>query len=113
MRRAILFAIFVALVAPGVAQACSKDDATFYETFLDTTCLQPPLTNTTLDALGGLRLATHGFPATTSWDTDSDFTTGISHQSPTFGPVGVQTLTIGGDTAGARTRPPDHPASPH
>jgi len=33
----------VALAAPGVAQACSRDDATFYETFLDTTCLQTPL----------------------------------------------------------------------
>jgi hypothetical protein len=43
MRRVLLIALFVALAAPGVAQACSRDDATFYETFLDTTCLQTPL----------------------------------------------------------------------
>src|SRR5215475_12182670 len=109
MRRAIVFAIFVALVglvAPGVAKACSKDDATFYETFLDTTCLQSPLTNTTLDALGGLRLATNGVPTTTSWDTDTDFNTGISYQSTTFGPVGVQTLTTGGTGAAAKLQLP-------
>jgi hypothetical protein len=43
MRRVLLIALFVALAAPGVAQACSRDDATFYETFLDTTCLKTPL----------------------------------------------------------------------
>jgi len=106
MRRAILVAIFVALVAPGVAQACSKDDATFYETFLDTTCLQPPLTNTTLDALGGLRLATNGAPTTSSWDTDTDFNTGVGYQGTTFGPVGVRTLTTNGTGAGASLQLP-------
>jgi predicted GH43/DUF377 family glycosyl hydrolase len=101
MRRLILAVavILVALAAPGVAQACSKDDATFYETFLDTTCLQLPLTNTTLDALGGLRLAANGTPTTTAWDTDTDFNTGVSYQGSTFGPVGVRTLATSGTGA--------------
>ena len=66
-RFALLAAVFaaVALTAPSVGQACSRDDSVFYETFIDTSCLQLPLTNTTLDALGGLRLTTNGLPSNT------------------------------------------------
>jgi predicted GH43/DUF377 family glycosyl hydrolase len=106
MRRVLLIALFVALAAPGVAQACSRDDATFYETFLDTTCLQTPLTNTTLDALGGLRLGTNGAPTTTPWDSDVDFNTGVGYQSATFGPVGVRTLATSGTGAAAALQLP-------
>ena len=45
---------------PAASQACSRDDAVFYETFVDTSRLQLPLLNTTLDAQGGLRLTTNG-----------------------------------------------------
>jgi predicted GH43/DUF377 family glycosyl hydrolase len=106
MRRAILVAILAVLAAPGVAQACSKDDATFYETFLDTTCLQVPLTNTTLDALGGLRLATNGTPTTTPWDTDADFNSGVSYQGNAFGSVGVRTLATNGSGTSASLQLP-------
>jgi hypothetical protein len=86
---------------PAWAQACSRDDAIFYETFLDPTCLQLPLNNTTLDALGGLRLATNGTAATTRWDSDVDLNAGVSYEGKTFGPVGVRTLAVSG-TARAR-----------
>ncbi len=57
--------------------------------------------NTTLDALGGLRLATNGAATTTSWDTDTDFDSGVNFQSLLFGPVGVSTLKRSGTGPGA------------
>ena len=104
MRRISLLATLfcaAALLLPAASQACSRDDAVFYETFLDTSCLQLPLLNTTLDAQGGLRLTTNGVAGATTWDTDSDFDSGIAFQSVTFPPVGVKTLTRSGSGAGA------------
>jgi predicted GH43/DUF377 family glycosyl hydrolase len=106
MRRALLVCVGLALLAPSAAYPCSRDDATFYETFLDTTCLQLPLTNTTLDALGGLRLTTNGVPTATAWDNDAHFGTGISHEGTTFGPVGVRTLSTSGTGPGATLQLP-------
>src|SRR5215467_13902332 len=97
MRRLVVVLVAVcALAAPGQANACSHDDANYYETFVDSSCLQSPLTNTTLDALGGLRLATNGTPFTTQWDTDTDFNTGVNYQSQLFPQVGVSTLQTSG-----------------
>jgi predicted GH43/DUF377 family glycosyl hydrolase len=104
VHRAAFFAAVVAaaaLVAPSAAQACSRDDSVFYETFIDTSCLQLPLTNTTLDALGGLRLTTNGVPVVTPWDSDADFDNGVTHQSVPFPPVGVRTLVRSGAGPGA------------
>jgi predicted GH43/DUF377 family glycosyl hydrolase len=104
MRRAALLLAALAaavLLGPGVAQACSRDDSVFYETFIDTTCLQLPLTNTTLDAQGGLRLTTNGAPSVTPWDSDTDFDNGITYQSVLFPPVGVGTLVRTGTGAAA------------
>src|SRR5829696_4151653 len=95
MRRAALLITVIAaaaLLGPGAAQACSRDDSVFYETFIDATCLQLPLTNTTLDAQGGLRLTTKGAPSVTPWDSHTDFDNGITYQSVLFPPVGVRTL---------------------
>jgi len=95
MRRFFLFATFFAAAAvflPPLGQACSRSDTLFYETFLDLSCLQQPLTNTTLDAQGGLRLTTNGAPGVTSWDTDTDFANGVTHQGVLFPPIGVGTL---------------------
>jgi predicted GH43/DUF377 family glycosyl hydrolase len=100
---------FLCLAAPGTAFACSRDDANYFETFVDTSCLQPPLTNTTLDALGGLRLATNGTPLTTTWDTDTDFNTGVGYQSQLFPPVGVSTLHTSGTGAAAALTLPSTP----
>src|SRR5215472_13549588 len=94
-------AALCALIAPGQAFACSHDDSNYYETFVDSTCLQSPLTNTTLDALGGLRLATNGTPFITPWDTDTDFNNGVNYQSQLFPPVGVSTLQTSGTGAAA------------
>jgi predicted GH43/DUF377 family glycosyl hydrolase len=85
-----------AMVLPPLSQACSRSDTLFYETFLDVTCLQQPLVNTTLDAQGGLRLTTNGTPGVTAWDTDTEFANGITHQSVVFPPVGVGTLARSG-----------------
>ena len=93
--------MLLALVSPGRAAACSHDDTSYFETFLDTSCLQLPLTNTTLDALGGLRLTTNGTPATTSWNTDADFDNGVTYSSTLFGPLGVSTLLRSGTGAAA------------
>jgi predicted GH43/DUF377 family glycosyl hydrolase len=90
-------ALALALALPGSAQACSKDDTAYFETFLDTSCLQAPLGSTTLDALGGLRLATNGTPTTATWDTDGDFANGITWESVPFQPVGVGTLQASGN----------------
>ena len=95
MRRlSLLAALFAAAAAlmPPLGQACSRSDTLFYETFLDLSCLQQPLTNTTLDAQGGLRLTTNGAPGVTAWDTDTDFANGITHQNVLFPPIGVGTL---------------------
>ena len=105
-RPLILAAALLALLAPGRADACSHDDTAYFETFVDTSCLQAPLTNTTLDALGGLRLATNGAAVTTSWNTDAEFDNGVSFQSLLFGPVGVGTLTRSGTGPAATLRLP-------
>jgi predicted GH43/DUF377 family glycosyl hydrolase len=104
MNRAVLLAAViaaVALIGPSAAQACSRDDSVFYETFIDTSCLQLPLTNTTLDALGGLRLTTNGAPSVTPWDSNTDFDAGVTYQSVLFPPVGVRTLVRNGSGAAA------------
>ena len=104
MRRVTLLAAVISavtLLGPSAAEACSRDDAAFYETFIDTTCLQLPLTNTTLDALGGLRLTTNGAPNVTPWDSNTDFDSGVTYQSVSFPPVGVRTLVRNGTGAAA------------
>src|SRR5512132_531523 len=95
-----LFAAAAMLLAP-LSQACSRSDTLFYETFLDVSCLQQPLVNTTVDAQGGLRLTTNGTAGVTAWDADTDFTNGVTHQGVTFPPIGVGTLarTGGGPAA--------------
>jgi predicted GH43/DUF377 family glycosyl hydrolase len=99
-------AVALALALPATATACSNDGTTYLDPFLDSACLQPPLTNTTIDALGGLRLSNNGVAVTSSWDTDTDFSTGISYQSKQFGPVGASTLsTTGTGSAAALTLP--------
>jgi len=95
-RPLLLAAALVALLAPGRADACSRDDAAYFETFVDASCLQLPLMNTTLDAQGGLRLATNGAPVNTAWNTDTEFDNGVSFQGLLFGPVGVGTLARSG-----------------
>jgi predicted GH43/DUF377 family glycosyl hydrolase len=108
LRLAVIPALLLlALVAAGRAAACSHDDTTYYETFLDTSCLQAPLANTTLDALGGLRLTTNGTPVATAWDTDTDFDSGINFQATLFPPLGVGTLQrTGTGTAATLQLPP-------
>jgi len=86
--RFLLLAVGACLAAPAPAYACSKDDTAYFDGFLDTTCLLAPLTNTTIDTFGGLRLDTNGTPTTKAWDSDPDFT------AP--GPVGRSTLAVGG-----------------
>jgi len=113
MSRRIVIVVAVAFVCalalPGRASACSHDDSNYFETFVDTSCLQLPLNNTTLDALGGLRLATNGTPTTSTWDTDSDFNNGISYQSTLFPPFGVSTLQTSGTGAAATLTLPSTP----
>jgi predicted GH43/DUF377 family glycosyl hydrolase len=108
-RLAIILVVLCALAVPGRAVACSHDDANYYETFVDASCLQAPLTNTTLDALGGLRLATNGAPFMTTWDTDTDFNNGVSYQSQLFPPLGVSTLQTSGLGAAATLNLPSTP----
>jgi predicted GH43/DUF377 family glycosyl hydrolase len=110
VRRLVVTVVFlVALAAPARALACSHDDSNYFETFVDATCLQAPLDNTTLDALGGLRLATNGTPASTTWDTDTDFNTGVTYQTQLFPPVGVSTLQTSGTGAAATLKLPSTP----
>ena len=109
MRRRLIIGLVLltALIAPGRAAACSHDDTAYFETFLDTSCLQLPLSGTTLDALGGLRLATNGTPVVTSWDTDGDFTSGVNFEATLFPSLGVSTLAVSGNgAAAALTLPP-------
>ena len=97
--RALSSAALIALcclAVPSSAWACSTDANAYFETFLDTSCLQTPLINTELGALGGLRLTTNGTPTSTLWDTDTQLDGGVSHESVTFPPVGVSTLTRSG-----------------
>ena len=105
----ILLLLLAALIVPGRAAACSHDDTAYYETFLDTSCLQLPLAGTTLDALGGLRLTTNGAPVTTAWDTDTDFVTGVNFQSLLFPPLGVSTLAVSGTGSPAALNLPATP----
>src|SRR6266581_9216136 len=105
----LLLVVLAALTAAGRAAACSHDDTAYFETFLDTSCLQAPLSNTTLDALGGLRLVTNGVPATTAWDTDGDFVNGVNFQATLFPSVGVSTLAVTGTGAAASLTLPATP----
>ena len=105
----ILPLLLAALLAPGRAAACSQDDTAYFETFLDTSCLQQPLTQTTLDALGGLRLQTNGVPITTAWDTNTDFTNGVNFESLLFPPLGVSTLALNGSGSAATLSLPTTP----
>jgi predicted GH43/DUF377 family glycosyl hydrolase len=105
-RLVVILVLLCALAAPGSAYACSRDDSNYYETFVDTSCLQQPLNNTTLDALGGLRLATNGAPFTTTWDTNTDFNTGVNYQSQLFPPIGVSTLQTSGTGTAATLKLP-------
>lgn len=101
-----VLAFFGALIVPGRALACTHDDANYFDSFVDASCLSAPLNNTTLDALGGLRLATNGTPTTATWDTDTQFANGITYQSTPFPPVGVSTLqTTGAGAAATLTLP--------
>ena len=86
---------------PAAASACSRDDTAWFETFVASSCLVAPLTSTTLDALGGLRLVTNGSPLTTTWDTDAQFSGGINWESTPFAPIGVRTLDTTGTGASA------------
>jgi len=97
----IVFALLAALIVPGRAAACSHDDTAYFESFLDTSCLQLPLSGTTLDALGGLRLVTNGAPVTTAWDTDTDFTNGVNFEATLFPSLGVSTLAVSGSGGAA------------
>jgi predicted GH43/DUF377 family glycosyl hydrolase len=94
--RAAALAAACLLVLPAGAWACSTDSTAYFETFLDTACLQTPLINTELGALGGLRLTTNGTPTSTVWDTDTQFDVGVAHESVTFPPVGMSTLARSG-----------------
>ena len=105
----LLLVVLAALTAAGRAAACSHDDTAYFETFLDASCLQAPLSNTTLDALGGLRLVTNGVPATTAWDTDGDFVNGVNFQATLFPSVGVSTLAVTGTGAAASLTLPATP----
>lgn len=104
---AVVAALVAALAIPAApAYACSSDDTAWFESFVDSACLVTPLSGTTLDALGGLRLQTNGVPIDSVWDTDVDLASGISWQATSFPPVGLQTLTVGGvGTAGGLTLP--------
>jgi predicted GH43/DUF377 family glycosyl hydrolase len=104
--KSIALGLLLTLAAAGPAAACSKDDTAYFDGFLDSSCLLAPLTNTTIDTFGGLRLTTNGTATTTSWDvTNPDFTTGVSYQSKTFGPVGQGTLATGSDQLALPTTP--------
>jgi predicted GH43/DUF377 family glycosyl hydrolase len=92
---AIAIAATLVVALPTAASACSVDDTSYLESFLDTSCVQS-LTNTALDAQGGLRLTSNGAASSTTWDTDTDFDNGVTFQSILFGSVGLNTLKRNG-----------------
>ena len=99
MRRCVLtlVAALVATVAlPGVADACTKDDKSYFDGFPDSSCLLPGFTNVETDTLGGLRLATNGSPVTASWDTKAELENGLTYQSELFAPVDRSGLEVVG-----------------
>src|SRR5688572_10463643 len=111
LRRALapLLALAVVLVAAPAAHACSTDDTSWFETFIDDSCLTS-MTATEIDPFGGLQLATNGLLARVRWDTVADFTTGAAGATgPTgpagpvgaTGPIGVSTLSVTGPTGPA------------
>jgi predicted GH43/DUF377 family glycosyl hydrolase len=105
---AAVAACAISLALAGPALACSKDDTSYLDGFLDTDCLETPLANTVLDTFGGLRLTTNGAPVSSTWETASDFDNGISWQAKTFAPVGVESLATdaaGGTGPGRLTLP--------
>ena len=103
---AVLAALVTLIVLPASAHACSKDDAAYFDGFLDSSCLLAPLDGTTIDTFGGLRLATNGTPVTTSWDTDTELDDGVSYEGSPFGPVGVSTLGRSGTGPSAQLELP-------
>lgn len=95
LARAVAISTALLALVAGSAQACSKDDNNYLDSFLDVTCVES-LSNTTLDARGGLRLVTNGTASSTTWDTDFEFDSGATHQTTLYAPVGVRTLSRSG-----------------
>src|SRR5215218_4919058 len=98
----VLAALIITIAAPATAHACSTDDTAYFDGFLDSSCLLAPLSGTTIDTFGGLRLTTNGAPVTATWDTDAQLDDGITHEGTGFGPVGVGTLARTGTGAAAQ-----------
>src|SRR5688572_7382477 len=90
---AVLLAFAVLAGLPAAAQACSKDDAAYFDGFPDASCLLT-LQNTEIDTFGGLRLVTDGAVAETPWDTDAHFTTGVAYEAKTFAPLPGGSLAV-------------------
>lgn len=100
MVTAVICAMTAILLVPAAASACSTDDTSYLDSFLEQSCLQST-TNTALDAQGGVRLTTNGTPVSTNWDTDTDFDDGVTYSSILFPPFGVSTLARSGTGAAA------------
>jgi predicted GH43/DUF377 family glycosyl hydrolase len=85
-----LTSLLVACALAGLAYAASQTDTSYFDGFQDLTGLDAARSqHVTLDALGGVRLATNGTPTPATWTTQSDF----SSPAPPLGPlVGLSTL---------------------
>jgi predicted GH43/DUF377 family glycosyl hydrolase len=108
LRRIALAAVCLALCLAATASpasACSLDDTNYLDSFLDGSCLQSQ-TNVSLDAQGGLRLTTNGIASGTTWNSDTDFDSGVNFQSVLFGPTGLSTLERSGTGAAAALKLP-------
>src|SRR5688500_7151241 len=94
-----LLALTAALIPASSAHACSTDDTSWFETFVDSSCLLAPTTNTEFDPLGGLRLSTVGIPVGEVWDTHTQFDAAAP---ATAVPMGENTLVRTGSGAAAK-----------
>lgn len=89
---AVLATCAALLVGAPAALACSQDATAYFDSFLETDCLETPLTNTELDALGGLRLTTNATSTHSIWTSSDDFT------SPENGPSTIGFPRVGTST---------------
>jgi predicted GH43/DUF377 family glycosyl hydrolase len=105
---AVAAALAVLACLPAAAQACSKDDAAYFDGFPDASCLAT-LQNTEIDTFGGLRLVTDGAVTDAVWDTDAHFTSGVPYEAKTFTPLPGGSLTVADTGAPAKlTLPASH-----
>ena len=102
---AVAAVVAVALLAGVTAGAVTRSDIAYFDGFQDLSGVDlAQSSGVTLDALGGLRMATNGTAVAATWNSTADFTAPTAPLGPIFG-----LSTLDGTTAAGTLRLPSVP----